>query len=175
MTTFFVQCYVGFCCITTRISHMICISLPSWTSLPFPHPSPPGHHRARRGSLCYTATSHQLSSSHAIVYISWCHFLHLSPSLPPPLGHKSILYICVSIPSLQVKWSEVAQSCPTLCDPVDCSPPGSSIHGILQARILEWVAISFSRGSSWPRDQTQVSCIAGKRFNLWATREAKPW
>ena len=44
--------------------------------------------------------------------------------------------------------SEVAQSCSTLCDPVDCSPPDSSIHGILQARILEWVAISFSRGSS---------------------------
>ena len=53
--------------------------------------------------------------------------------------------------------SEVTQSCPTLCDPVDCRPPGSSIHGILQARILEWVAISFSRGSSWPRDRTQVS------------------
>ena len=58
----------------------------------------------------------------------------------------------------------VAQSCPTLCDPVDCSPPGSSVHGILQARILEgvleWVAISFSRaGSSRPRDQTPVSCI----------------
>ena len=70
------------------------------------------------------------------------------------------------------KESEVAQSCPTLWDPVDCSPPGSSIHGILQARILEWVAISFSRGSSWPRDWTQVSCIAGRRFNLWATREA---
>ena len=69
-------------------------------------------------------------------------------------------------------WCEVAQSCPTLCDPMDCSPPGSSIHGILQARILEWVAISFSRGSSQPRDQTQVSCIAGRRFNFWATREA---
>ena len=68
--------------------------------------------------------------------------------------------------------SEVAQSCPTLCDPVDCSLPGSSVHGILQARILEWVAISFSRGSSWPRDQTQVSCIGGRCFNLWATREA---
>ena len=68
--------------------------------------------------------------------------------------------------------SEVAQSCPTLCDPVDCSPLGFSIHGILQARILEWVAISFSRGSSWSRDQTQVSCIAGRCFNLWATREA---
>ena len=72
------------------------------------------------------------------------------------------------------KWkeSEVAQSCPTLCDPLDCSPPGSSVHGILQARILEWAAISFSRGSSWPRHRTQVSCIAGRRFNLWATREA---
>ena len=59
-----------------------------------------------------------------------------------------------------------------LCDPVDCSPPSSSVHGILQARILEWVAISFTRGSSWPRDQTQVSHIAGRRFNLCATREA---
>ena len=47
----------------------------------------------------------------------------------------------------------VSQSCPTLCDPMDCSPPGSSVHGILQARILEWVAIPFSRGSSQPRDQ----------------------
>ena len=70
-----------------------------------------------------------------------------------------------------MKWSEVAQLSPTLCDPMDCSPPGSSVHGILQARILEWVAISFSRGSSWPRDQTQVSRIAGRHFNLWATRE----
>ena len=61
---------------------------------------------------------------------------------------------------------EVAQSCPTLCDSVDCSLSGSSVHGILQARILEWVAISFSRGSSQPRDRTQVSRIGGKRFNL---------
>ena len=74
---------------------------------------------------------------------------------------------------IKIKWSEVAQSCLTLCNPVDCSPPGSSIHGILQARVLEWVAISFSRGSSWPRDRTQVSRIVGKRFNLWATREAQ--
>ena len=49
---------------------------------------------------------------------------------------------------------------------------GSSVHGILPARVLEWVAISFARGSSWPRDRTQVSCLAGRRFNLWATREA---
>ena len=65
----------------------------------------------------------------------------------------------------------VTQSYPTLCDPMDCSPPGSSVHGILQARILEWVAISFSRGSSQPRDRTQVSHIAGRCFNLWATRK----
>ena len=68
--------------------------------------------------------------------------------------------------------SEVAQSCPTLCDPLDCRLPGSSLHEILQARVLEWVAISFSRGSSWTRDGTQVSWIPGRRFNLWATREA---
>ena len=60
--------------------------------------------------------------------------------------------------------SEVAQLCPTLCNPKDCSLPGSSVHGIFQARILEWVAISFSRGSSQPRDRTQVSCIVGRRF-----------
>ena len=58
----------------------------------------------------------------------------------------------------------VAQSCPTLCNPIDYSRPGSSVHGISQARILEWVAILFSRGSSRPRDQTQVYCIAGIFF-----------
>ena len=58
------------------------------------------------------------------------------------------------------------------CDPVDCSLPGSSVHGILQARILEWVAISYSRGSSRPRNRTRVSCIAGRFFTNWAMREA---
>ena len=66
----------------------------------------------------------------------------------------------------------IAQSCPTLCDPMDCSPPVSSVHEIFQARILEWVAISFSRGSSQPRDRTQVSCNADRVFTDWATREA---
>ena len=119
-----------------------------------------------------------------------------------------------------MKWSrsEVAQSCPTLCDPMDCSLPGSlvhgmecslpgssvhgmdcslpgssvhgmecslpgssvhgmdcslpgsSVHGIFQARVLEWVAISFSRGSSRPRDRTWVSRVVGRRFTVWATR-----
>ena len=77
---------------------------------------------------------------------------------------------------LHTQWNiavlSLAQSCLTLRNPMDCSPPGSSVHGNLQARILEWVAIPFSRGSSQPRDQTQVSHIAGRFFTIWATREA---
>ena len=69
--------------------------------------------------------------------------------------------------------SEVTQSCLTLCDPMDHSLPGSSIHGIFQARILEWVAISFSRRSSQPGDWTQVSHIVGRCFTVWATRKVE--
>ena len=67
--------------------------------------------------------------------------------------------------------SEVTQSCPTLCDPMDCSLPHSSVHGIFQARVLEWVAISFSRGSSRPRDRTGVSRVVSRHYTVWATRE----
>ena len=66
--------------------------------------------------------------------------------------------------------SEVAQLCPTLCDPMDCTLPGSSVHGIFQAIVLEWIAISFPKGSSQPRDQTCVSRIINRRFTVWATR-----
>ena len=72
----------------------------------------------------------------------------------------------------EVKWSEVTQSCPTLCDPIDCSLAGSSVHEIFQAKVLEWIAISFSRGSSRPRDWTQVSRIVDRCFTAWTTREA---
>ena len=65
----------------------------------------------------------------------------------------------------------VAQLCLILYDPMDCRPPGSSVHGIFQAGVLEWIAISFSKGSSTPRDWTQVSCIAGRFFTIWTTRE----
>ena len=73
----------------------------------------------------------------------------------------------------EVKWSEVTQSCPTLCEPMDCSLLCSSVHGIFQARELEWVAISFSRGFSSPRDRTQVSRTVGRHFTIWATRDSK--
>ena len=71
--------------------------------------------------------------------------------------------------SLRVVVALAAQSYPTLRDTMDCSPPGSSVHGILQARIPEWVAIPFSRGSSPPGDRTQVSCTAGSFCTVWAT------
>ena len=74
----------------------------------------------------------------------------------------------------QTQWTcaKSFQLCLTLWDPMDCSSPCSSVHCTFQARILEWVAIPFSKGSFWPRDQIQVSCIAGKFFTIWATREA---
>ena len=65
----------------------------------------------------------------------------------------------------------VAQSCRTLCDPMDCSPPVSSVHRILQAGILQWAAISSSRGPSWPRDWAQAPALTGRCFTVWATRE----
>ena len=66
----------------------------------------------------------------------------------------------ISVPFfLSCVWVLVTQLCPTLCDPVDCSPPGSSVHGIFQPRILAWFAIFFSRGTSWPRDRTHISWI----------------
>ena len=67
-------------------------------------------------------------------------------------------FICLKV--------KVAQLCTTLCDPMDYGLPGSSVHGIFQARILEWVAVPFSRGASQPRDRTQVSCIAGGFFTV---------
>ena len=71
-----------------------------------------------------------------------------------------------------IQFSSVAQLCLTLCDPMNCSPPDFSVHGILQARILEWIAIPFTRRSSRPRDWTRVSCTAGRFFTIWTTKEA---
>ena len=90
---------------------------------------------------------------------------HYPLTEPPPQGHPSRL------PPCRPSCCLVAKSCLTLCGPVDCSPTGSSVHRISQARIPEWIAISFSRGSSRFRDWTRVSCITGGFFTNWATRE----
>ena len=91
-------------------------------------------------------------------------------SLSSPWSQRFSLCLFLSKCCSLVKWSEVkvTQLCPTFCDPMDYT-----VHGILQARILEWVAFPFSRGSSQPRDRTQVSCIAGRFFTIWATRETR--
>ena len=79
-------------------------------------------------------------------HFKWIEFLNFS------VGIQLFFFLRV--------WTVCTQSCLTLCDPMDYSPPGSSVHGISQARVLEWVAISYSRGSSWLRDRTCVSCIS---------------
>ena len=87
----------------------------------------------------------------------------------------SKLATCQQVPLLLVCVS--CSVMPHALWPLDCGPAGPSVHGILQARTLEWVAIPFFRGSSWPRDRTWVSCIVGRFFTIWATWEApiSPW
>ena len=119
--------------------------------------------------LAVQRTLKRLLQHHSLkASIHWClAFFMAQLSHPYMTTGKTIVVIVL-----------VTQLCPTLCDPTDCSSPGSSVYGILQARILEWVAISFSRGSSWPGDWTQVSCIAGwfftnpPQFNTWILIQA---
>ena len=102
--------------------------------------------------------------------IDWFDLLAVQGSLKSLLQHHNLKTSIIVL--LLIRKERKVQSCLTLCNHMDCSLPGSSVHGIFQARVLEWVAISFCRGSSWPRDRTQVSHIAGRRFIVWATREA---
>ena len=96
----------------------------------------------------------------------------------PWLKNEVKSWVMVLTREIMLKWPSVCvsvtQSCTPLCDPVDCSQPGASVHGIFQGRILEWVAISSSRNPS-SRDQTWVSCIAGRLFTTWATRKVPKW
>ena len=92
-------------------------------------------------------------------------------------GRPSMLQSMGSQSRTLSDWTELniltcPQSCLTLCDPVDCNSPGFSVHGILQVRILQWVAMPSSRGSSWPRDRTCISCIGRQILYHWATFEA---
>ena len=85
------------------------------------------------------------------------------------------IYLWVFAHSVPFTKVLVTQSCLILCDSMDCSSPGFSVHGIFQARILEWAAIFFSRGSSQSRDQTWASFIPDRYFTIWATREVPPF
>ena len=107
-------------------------------------------------------------SSESTFCIKWPKYWKFSFSISPNSEYSGL--ISFKINRLIIKWVKVTQSCLTLCDALDYT-----VHGILQARILEWVAFPFSRGSSQPRDQTQVSHIAGRFFTSWATREAQEY
>ena len=141
-------------------------------SHPLSSPSPPTFKLSQhQGLFHWVSSSHQVARGLGLQHqffqgillgfsqftMLWWFQVNSKATQPFPLKH----------PSHPV---EVAQSCPTLCDPIDCSPPGSSVHGTLQARILEWVAMPSCRGFSRSRDGTPVSCIAGRFFTLGATR-----
>ena len=120
-------------------------------------------------------------SNESALRMRWPKYWSFSLSISPSKEHiglisfrmdwLDLLAIQGTLTCVKESESEVAQSCPTLCDPMDCSLPGFSVHGILQARILEWVATVFSRRSSRSRDWTRVSRIVGRRFTVWPTRE----
>ena len=123
---------------------------------------------------CWYFPSQKIPESHTSV----------SKIQPPPTPF-SLMRDCHLVEHRRHFWFGLRQNCDrdcsgfqrkkekslSLCDPMDCSPPGSSVRGIFQARVLEWVSISFSRGSSWPRDWTLISRIVGRRFTVWTTRE----
>ena len=113
-----------------------------------------------RGVWSITSTVKLCSNPGEGVGLSYsCTCPLLGKGCPDTHSHTNWLSLCVC-----------SQSCLTPCDSMDCSPPGSSVHGILQARILEWVALSFSRGSSWPRDRTHVSCVSWIASKFFTTK-----
>ena len=115
----------------------------------------------------------------AIVVRQWTQWTQMDRSVQPnAITKKPAQQDGNDVPSTSpmAPWTQVCkcqslQSCPVLCNPLDCSPPGSTVHGISQAGVLEWAAISSYRGSSQPRDQTGVSCISSRFFTIWVTRE----
>ena len=118
-----------------------------------------------------------IAGGYYVTYTSHLHYLLLCTQkisiLKLQANYHPIIFECPFSSAAAAAAAKSLQSCPTLCDPTDGSPPGSPVPGILQARTLEWVAISFSRGSSWRRDWTHVFCIGRRALYHWATREAQ--
>ena len=136
-----------------------------WSSHFLPHSEIVYEKCERSSTILDNTTHHHLLKQNCLIiqftlkYIPIVNFQRLQRSPSPVLSR-----VCVH-----------TQLSPTFCNPRDCSPPGSSVHGIFQARILKWVAISYSKGSSWHRDQTGVSCvfcIDRQILYHWATWEA---
>ena len=160
---------ISYCCLTNYLTLHI-----SETFEGSGYPCPGGHILTQL-SLLWVRTIHSIHLLFILYEFLLCCFL-LSSYLKVGVY---LIFIIITLPVTSEVLGGcvclcvlVAQLCLTLCDPVDSCPPGSSVHGIAQARVLEWVAIPFSRGSSWPWDQTWVSCTAGRFLTVWATKEA---
>ena len=121
-----------------------------------------------------------LSISWKLLYLNLYKHCNIYSYIVPYILNYSTIYSVlamyhVTISDMSAAACSVTQSCQTLCDPMHCSPPGSPVHEIFPARILEWVVISYSRGSSWPRDRTRIYCVSCSDRQIiyhWATWEA---
>ena len=149
-------CSVQFSC--SVMSHSLWPHGLQHTRPPYPSPTPRVHPNSRPSSRwCHPAIS-----SSVVPFFS----------CPQALSADGTRMEKQRTVTLEMhEWVKVPQLCPTLCNTMGCSLPGSSVHGILKAGILKWVAIPFSTGFSQPRDQTWVSCTAGSLFTTWASRE----
>ena len=123
-------------------------------------------------SLQYSCLENSMDKRCLVGYSSWGHKRFGQINVCSSDNYNVLKSVLIVIVIYSILFSSVTQWCPIVCNSVDCSPTGSSVHGILQARILEWVATPFSRGSSQPRNRTWTSCSAGGFFTIWATREA---
>ena len=121
--------------------------------------------------VCVSALDHEFQDSRGLCAVAQPHHLQSATDVLWITDESQSWRRKKRPVSDKKKWNLVAQSYLAVCDPMDCSLPGFFIYGIFQARILEWVTISFSRGSSRPRDWTQVSSIADRFFTVCATRE----
>ena len=164
------------------------MSSPSWASLPPSISSHPSRLSQRQiGATWITQKFHWQSILYMTIHMFQGYSLNLSHSLIPLLCPQICsIFLCLECCSADRFISIIfldflcvcvcrcvflSQSCLALCDHIDCTWQDSSAHGILQARILELIAIPFFRGSSWPKDQTWVFCITGRFFTVWATKE----
>ena len=120
------------------------------------------------GCCCYCCLSLRLTYSKCPMSL-----YHFTFSRAPVSPHATVDIVGLFDYSPSIGDMLVTQSCPTVCVLMGCSLPGSSVHGILQTRILERVVVPFFRESSWTRHQTWVSCIAGRFFTVWTTREVQ--
>ena len=154
-----------YCILQARILEWVSMPSSRGSSWPAPLLSPVLAGRFFTSSTIWVFTICKTKTSYSVISSKQCGILHGRENFSQEIRTFTLIWY-------QWWWWFSHWVVSNSWDPMGCSSLGSSVYGILQAKILEWVAISFSRGSSWPRNRTRVSCIAGIFFTNWATREA---